>query len=116
MPLAHFALSLSFLISKICPDNELKTFEEKQDAIQKMLEGYRDECRKAAEQPPAKKEPDQKNRIKELGTQGTSHQQKQKQTEAMNRQRQEGEQRLKTQTLTMRRGTGEERERREEAR
>ena len=60
MPLAHFALSLSFLISKICPDNELKTFEEKQDAIQKMLEGYRDECRKAAEQPPAKKEPDQK--------------------------------------------------------
>ena len=57
-----------------------------------------------------------KNRIKELGTQGTSHQQKQKQTEAMNRQRQEGEQRLKTQTLTMRRGTGEERERREEAR
>ena len=53
-------------------------------------------------------EEQQTNRsIKELGTQGTSHQQRQKQTESMNRQTTEGRQRLYAQTLTTRQGTGE---------
>ena len=38
----------------------LKTFKEKQDSIQKMLE--KEEHRQAAEQPPAKKEPEQKGK------------------------------------------------------
>uniref|UniRef100_A0A671V623 Polypeptide N-acetylgalactosaminyltransferase n=1 Tax=Sparus aurata TaxID=8175 RepID=A0A671V623_SPAAU len=40
----------------------LKTFKEKQDSIQKMLEVEREEHRKAAEQPPARKEPEQKEK------------------------------------------------------
>ena len=62
LPLTYFALSLSFLISHICPDNVLTTFEKKQDVIQKTLEEEREERRKAAEQPPAKKEPEQKEK------------------------------------------------------
>ena len=62
LPLTYFALSLSFLITYICPDNVIKTFGKKQEAMQKMMEEEREEHRKAAEQPPAKKEPEQKEK------------------------------------------------------
>lgn len=61
MPLSHFALSLSSPISQMCQDNVLRGFEQKQDAMQRMLEEDRDRRRRAAEvqQPPVKKPPEQ---------------------------------------------------------